>query len=260
MTGYGQEGPLSSRAGHDINYLAISGALVADRTRRASARCPRSTSSETSAAGRCSCVVGVLAALRAASISGVGQVVDAAMVDGSASLLTQTHAFLNVGFWKETRGVNILDSGAPFYEVYETSDERFVAVGAIEAKFFAALLEGLGLAVDDLPAQMDRERWPEVKERFARIFATKTRDEWEEVFDGLDACVSPVLSPREAATHPFNAARRRVLDRRRHPAAPRAAVLGHARGDRPASARRRVGYPRGTRAMGRRRVALRPTT
>jgi alpha-methylacyl-CoA racemase len=206
MTGYGQEGPLSARAGHDINYLAVSGALWP--IGRAGERpVPPLNLVGDFGGGALYLVVGVLAALRAATLSGVGQVVDAAMVDGSASLLTQTHAFLNIGFWKETRGVNILDTGAPFYEVYETADGGYVAVGAIEAKFYAALLEGLGLAVDDLPAQMDRERWPEVKERFVAIFATKTRDEWEQTFDGLDACVTPVLSPREAATHPFNTAR-----------------------------------------------------
>ncbi len=206
MTGYGQEGPLSSRAGHDINYLAVSGALWP--IGRAGERpVPPLNLVGDFGGGALYLVVGVLAALRAVSLGGAGQVVDAAMVDGSASLLTQTHAFLNVGFWKESRGVNILDTGAPFYEVYETSDGRFVAVGAIEAKFYAALLEGLGLVVDDLPAQMDRQSWPAVKERFARIFATRTRDEWQGVFDALDACVTPVLSPKEAATHPFNTAR-----------------------------------------------------
>jgi alpha-methylacyl-CoA racemase len=195
MTGYGQDGPLASRAGHDINYLAVSGALW-----------PIGRAGERPVPPL-NLVVGVLAALTSARVTGRGQVVDAAMVDGAASLLTMTHAFLNVGYWKEERGVNILDTGAPFYEVYETSDGRFVAVGAIEAKFYDALLTGLGLAREELPAQMDRSRWPEVKARFAALFAAKTRDQWGEVFAELDACVTPVLSPREAAHHPFNVAR-----------------------------------------------------
>jgi alpha-methylacyl-CoA racemase len=112
-----------------------------------------------------------------------------------------------MGFWKEERGVNILDSGAHFYEVYETSDHKYVAVGAVEAKFYAELLEGLGLGNVELPAQMDRASWPAMKERFATVFASRTRDEWTSIFATVDACVSPVLSPREAAAHPFNTER-----------------------------------------------------
>jgi len=206
MTGFGQSGPLAARAGHDINYLAISGALwpigrVGERP------VPPLNLVGDFGGGALFLVVGVLAALQAARVTGTGQVVDASMVDGSALLLAMTHSFLNVGYWKEERGVNILDTGAPFYEVYETSDHRFVAVGAIESKFYEALLTGLGLTSDEVPPQMDRGRWPEVKQRFAAIFAAKSRDEWEEVFADLDACVTPVLSPREAAAHPYNVAR-----------------------------------------------------
>jgi alpha-methylacyl-CoA racemase len=114
---------------------------------------------------------------------------------------------LNLGFWKEERGANILDSGAHFYEVYETSDQKYVAVGAVEAKFYELLLDGLGLADVELPAQMERSQWPAMKERFATIFGSKTRDEWTMIFRDVDACVTPVLSPREAATHPYNTAR-----------------------------------------------------
>jgi alpha-methylacyl-CoA racemase len=175
-------------------------------------------------------VFGVLAAVICARESGEGQVVDAAMVDGSASMLAMTHSLMNVGFWKEEQGVNILDSGAHFYEVYETSDQRFVSVGAIESKFYDKLLEGLGLASDELPAQMDRLQWPQLKERFAAISATKTSDEWTEIFAGVDACVTPVLSPREAARHPYNTARD-VFSRSTATSAPTgSAVLQDSRG------------------------------
>ena len=206
MTGFGQDGPLSQRAGHDINYIAVSGALWP--VGRAGERpVPPLNLVGDFGGGALFLVFGVLAAVLSAKRTGEGQVVDAAMVDGSASMMAMTHSFLNAGFWLEERGVNILDSGAHFYEVYETKDHRFVAVGAIEAKFYAALLHGLGLEPEGLPAQMDRGSWPQMKERIAVIFATKTRDEWTEVFGELDACVTPVLSPREAAVHPFNTER-----------------------------------------------------
>jgi alpha-methylacyl-CoA racemase len=144
---------------------------------------------------------GVLAALLEARSTGVGQVVDAAMVDGAASLMTMTHAFKVAGLWTEERGSNMLDSGAHFYEVYETSDGGFMAVGAIERKFYAELLDGLGLSVDELPDQMDRGRWAETKERFKEIFKSKTRAEWTEIFEDRDACTTPVLSPFEAPNH-----------------------------------------------------------
>lgn len=207
MTGYGQEGPLSRRAGHDINYIAVSGALWP--IGRAGERpVPPLNLVGDFGGGALFLVFGVLAAVLSARATGEGQVVDAAMVDGSASLLAMTHALLNVGLWKEERGANLLDTGAPFYEVYETADDRFVAVGAIESKFYEELLRGLGLTNEELPAQMDRGRWPEMKERFARIFKTKSRDEWTEVFEQVDACVTPVLSPLEAAAHPYNVQRR----------------------------------------------------
>jgi alpha-methylacyl-CoA racemase len=155
----------------------------------------------------------MVAALLEAARSGEGQVVDAAMVDGSASLMTMIHAFRLNGLWNERRGANMLDTGAPFYEVYETSDGQWMAVGAIESQFYAALLDGLGLADDaSLPAQMSRQEWPAMKERFAAVFRSKTRDEWTAVFDGTDACVAPVLSPWEAHTHPHNVARSTYIE------------------------------------------------
>jgi alpha-methylacyl-CoA racemase len=206
MTGYGQEGVLAQRAGHDINYIAVSGALW-PLGRAGERPTPPMNLVGDFGGGALFLAFGVLAAVISARTSGEGQVVDAAMVDGSASLLAMTHSLLNSGYWLEERGANILDTGAHFYEVYETSDQRYVAVGAIEAKFYAELLAGLGLADETLPAQMDRSSWPEMKTRLSTIFATKTRDEWTEVFVDVDACVTPVLSPREAARHPYNTER-----------------------------------------------------
>jgi alpha-methylacyl-CoA racemase len=206
MTGYGQDGPNSSRAGHDINYIAVSGALW-PMGRRGEPPVPPLNLVGDFGGGSLFLVVGVIAAVLSARETGQGQVVDAAMVDGSASLMTLSHALMNAGFWHEERGTNLLDTGAPFYEVYETKDQRYVAVGAIEAKFYGALLGGLGLEAGELPAQYDRDSWPTTKERFAQIFRTKTRDEWTDVFQDVDACVTPVLSPREAAHHHYNTAR-----------------------------------------------------
>ena len=207
MTGYGQDGVLSQLAGHDINYIAVSGALWP--VGRAGERpVPPLNLVGDFGGGSLFLALGVVAALVHARVTGEGQVVDAAMVDGSASLLSMTHSFLNAGYWNEERGANILDTGAPFYEVYETADDKFVAVGSIEPKFYTELLGGLGLDPSTLPTQMDRERWPEMKERFAAVFRTKTRDEWTNVFANTDACVTPVLSPREAAQHPYNVERR----------------------------------------------------
>jgi alpha-methylacyl-CoA racemase len=206
MTGYGQEGPLSARAGHDINYIAVSGALWPIGRAGEKPVAPLNLVGDFGG-GALFLAFGVLAAVLHARESGEGQVVDAAMVDGSASMMAMTHALLNSGYWLEERGVNLLDSGAPFYEVYETSDQQYVAVGAIEAKFYAALLEGLGLDAADLPPQMERAQWPAMKERFAALFASRTRDEWTAVFEGSDACVAPVLSPREAARHAYNTER-----------------------------------------------------
>ncbi|MHB8517646.1 MAG: CaiB/BaiF CoA transferase family protein [Acidimicrobiales bacterium] len=203
MTGYGQDGALSARAGHDINYVSISGALwplgrVGERP------VPPLNLVGDFGGGALFLVFGVLAAVFSAQRSGEGQVVDASMVDGTASMMAMTHSFINAGYWKEERGVNILDSGAHFYDVYETSDGRLIAVGAIEPKFYEELLLGLGLRAQELPAQMDRTTWPEMKVRFATLFRSKSRDEWTEIFRDRDACVTPVLSPSEAARHPYN--------------------------------------------------------
>lgn len=206
MTGYGQTGPLAQRAGHDINYIAVSGALW-PLGREGERPTPPMNLVGDFGGGALFLAFGVLAAVISARTTGEGQVVDVAMVDGSASMLAMTHSFLNSGFWHEERGVNILDTGAHFYEVYETIDHKYVAVGAIEAKFYAQLLKGLGLTEERLPEQMDRAKWSEMKARLSSIFATKTRDEWTEVFGADDACVTPVLTPREAARHHYNTER-----------------------------------------------------
>jgi alpha-methylacyl-CoA racemase len=207
MTGWGQDGPMASAAGHDIDYIAIGGALWS-LGRAESRPVPPLNLIGDFGGGGMLLAFGMVAALLEAARSGDGQVVDAAMVDGAASLMTMIYSFHTFGIWNEERGANMLDTGAPFYEVYETSDGQFFAVGGIEAKFYAELLEGLGLAGDPtLPGQMDREQWPAMKVRFAEVFKTKTRDEWAAIFDGTDACAAPVLSPWEAHEHPHNAAR-----------------------------------------------------
>ena len=206
MTGYGQDGPWAQRAGHDINYIGLSGALW-PLGRAGERPVPPLNLVGDFGGGAMYLVAGLLAAVLHARASGEGQVVDASMVDGSASLMTFTHALRHVGVWRDERGVNILDTGAPFYEVYEASDGGLVAVGAIEAPFYRELVVGLGLDPETLPDQMDRASWPTLKRRFAEVFATRTRDEWVAHFADRDACVSPVLSPTEAAEHPHNVAR-----------------------------------------------------
>jgi alpha-methylacyl-CoA racemase len=150
---------------------------------------------------------GVVAALLEAGRSGRGQVVDAAMVDGAALLTAQFHELLAAGLWREERGANLLDGGAPFYGVYETADGRHLAVGALEPQFFAELLRRLGLDAGDLPDQLDRDGWPVLRERLAGLFRTRTRDQWCELLAGTDACVAPVLGLGEAPAHPHNRAR-----------------------------------------------------
>jgi alpha-methylacyl-CoA racemase len=197
---------MAQTAGHDIDYIAISGALWPFGRADELPAPPLNLVGDFGGGGLL-LAFGVLAALFEAGRSGKGQVVDAAMTDGSASLMTMIYAFRQFGWWKEERGVNILDTGAHFYEVYETSDGKYFAAGAMEAKFYQELLKGLGLEGETLPDQMDRNKWPEMKERFAAIFRTKTRDEWEAIFDGSDACAAPVLSPWEAHLHPHNVGR-----------------------------------------------------
>ena len=206
MTGWGQDGPLAARAGHDIDYIALAGVLSAF-ARQGQAPMPPVNLVGDYAGGALFLIAGVLAALLERAHSGRGQVVDAAMVDGAAYLGTALHSLRAQGTWTDVPGTNILDTGAPFYDVYETSDGGYMAVGAIEPQFYALLLAGLGLDADSLPAQMDRDGWPAMKERFAAVFRSRSRDQWTAVFEATDACVTPVLTLTEAARHPHNAAR-----------------------------------------------------
>jgi alpha-methylacyl-CoA racemase len=211
MTGWGQDGPLAPTAGHDIDYIAISGAL--HPIGRAGQRpVPPLNLVGDFGGGGMLLALGVLAALLERERSGLGQVVDAAMVDGSALLTSFIYGLRASGQWQDERGVNLLDGGAPFYDTYQTADGRYVAVGALEPRFYDALLAGLGLSGAGLPAQYDRAGWPVLRERLAAVFATRGRDEWAQVFSGSDACVAPVLSPAEAPAHPHNTARGTFAD------------------------------------------------
>lgn len=210
MTGWGQSGPLASRAGHDINYISLTGALHA--LGRAEERpSPPLNLVGDFGGGSMFLLTGVLAALWERQRSGRGQVVDAAMVDGTSVLLQMIWALRGAEVWSDERGTNLLDTGAPFYDTYTCADGRWVAVGALEPQFYAALLAGLGLDGKDLPAQQDRSGWPALRARFTEAFLTRTRDEWTETFAGTDACVTPVLDFDEAATHPQLAARETII-------------------------------------------------
>jgi alpha-methylacyl-CoA racemase len=203
MTGWGQEGPLAHAAGHDINYIALSGALHSFG-RKGDAPVPPLNLVGDFGGGALYLALGVVAGLLEAQKSGKGQVVDAAMVDGAASLMTAIYGMHASGFWNNNRGENILDTGAHYYEVYETKDGKYVAIGSIEAKFYAELLRLSGLQGVELPHQQDRSKWPAMKERLKEIFRTKTRDEWCKIMEGSDVCFAPVLSMDEAPQHPHN--------------------------------------------------------
>jgi alpha-methylacyl-CoA racemase len=201
MTGWGQEGPLALAAGHDINYIALSGALHSIG-RKGDAPVPPLNLVGDFGGGALYLALGVVAGLLEAQKSGKGQVVDAAMVDGAASLMTAIYGMHGSGFWNNERGDNILDTGAHYYEVYETEDGKHVAIGSIEAKFYAELLRLSGLQGEELPHQQDRKSWPKMKERLKTLFRTKTRDEWCKIMEGSDICFAPVLSMAEAPNHP----------------------------------------------------------
>jgi alpha-methylacyl-CoA racemase len=211
MTGWGQEGPLAPTAGHDIDYIAISGAL-APIGRAGERPLPPLNLLGDFGGGGMLLALGILAALVERARSGLGQVVDAAMVDGSALLTAFIHGLRAGGSWSDDRGTNLLDTGAPFYDTYTTADGGAVAVGALEPQFYAALLAGLGLTEAGLPGQHDRARWPELRRRFTEVFASKDRDEWAGIFAGTDACVSPVLGLGEAPGHPHAVARSAFTD------------------------------------------------
>ena len=202
ITGWGQEGPLATTVGHDINYLAISGLLNAIGT-EARPVIPLNIVGDFGG-GALYLATGVLAALLETQKSGQGQVVDAAMVDGALSLMTSIYGMKDAGYWIDERGRNLVDGSAHFYNVYETSDGKFISIGSIETKFYLELLKTLELNPDKLPNQMDRESWPEMTKRFADIFRTKTRGEWCRIMEKTDICFAPVLDLTEAPEYPGN--------------------------------------------------------
>jgi len=215
MTGWGQEGPLAQRAGHDIDYASIVGAIGAIGEPGRKPVPPLNLVADFGG-GSMFLVTGVLAALVERASSGRGQVVDVAMVDGVSTLLSMLHSHRASGIWQDNRGANLLDGGAPFYDTYECADGNYVAVGALERQFFAELVRVLGETVpgftDEVPGQHDVVRWPEMRALFERTFKAKTRDEWAVLFDDIDACVAPVLNAGEAPSHPHVAARETLVE------------------------------------------------
>lgn len=206
MTGWGQDGPLAKAAGHDLNYIALTGALHAIGPKGGKPTPPLNLVGDFGG-GAVYLAFGIVCGLLEAARSGRGQVVDAAMTDGAASLMTAIYGLHAGGLWSGARGENILDGGAHFYNVYETSDGGHIAIAPIEPKFYAELLERLALDGEDLPAQMSRDAWPEMQTRLAEIFRTKTRDHWVSLLEGTDICFAPVLSMAEAPDHDHNRAR-----------------------------------------------------
>ena len=211
MTGWGQEGPLAQRAGHDINYISLTGVLHAIG-RNGERPVPPLNMVGDFGGGSMFLVFGILAALIERQTSGKGQVVDAAMVDGTLALSHMIWGFRGRGLWSDERGVNMLDTGYPFYDTYETADGKHMAVGALEPQFYAELLKGLELDAADLPHQLDPAGYPKLREIFTDKFKSKTRDEWTAIFDGTDACTTPVLTFAEASDNPHIAARGSLID------------------------------------------------
>jgi alpha-methylacyl-CoA racemase len=211
MTGWGQQGPLASSVGHDINYIAVAGALANFARVGQPPIAPLNLVGDYGGGGML-LAFGVLCGVIEAQRSGEGQVVDAAMIDGVAAMLVNVYGRLAQGEWREPPGTNHVDSGSPWYDVYETADGRYLAVGAMEVKFYRTFVEGLGLVVDQFP-QWDRARWPEQKAEVARRLMTRSRDEWCREFDGKEACVAPVLGLAEAPEHPHNRSREMFVTR-----------------------------------------------
>ena len=206
MTGWGQDGPYAPTAGHDINYIALAGVLE-PLGRAGEQPTPPINLVGDFGGGGMLLAFGICAALLETSRSGEGQVIDVAMVDGAASLMTMTWSFRAMGIWNDERGTNMLDSGAHFYDTYETSDGKYVSIGSIEPQFYAELLRLTGLEGQELPYQIDRSQWAAMKERLAAVFRRRTRDEWCEIMEGTDVCFAPVLSMAEAPSHPHIAER-----------------------------------------------------
>ncbi len=206
MTGWGQEGPWSKVAGHDINYLSITGFLGMTGRRREAPMPPLNLVGDYGG-GSMFLAMGILASMLKAKTTGKGEVVDAAIIDGVASMMGMFNSLKGFGLWTTDREDNLLDGGAPFYRCYETSDKEYMAVGCIEPQFFALMLEITGISPEDYGHQNDKSLWPRQHELLEKVFALKTRDEWADLFDATDACVSPVLNMEEAQEHPHNKAR-----------------------------------------------------
>jgi len=205
MTGWGQDGPYAAMAGHDINYIGLSGSLAAIGPE--GEPMPPLNLIGDYGGGAMFAVTGILAALVERATTGAGQVIDVAMVDGAAALLGPIRDLHNAGLWSPARRANLLDGGAPFYACYRTSDDEYMAVGALEHQFYSLLVSGLGLDESALGNRLDPDEWPRIAAVFTEMFATRTREEWVETFDGTDACVTPVLAMEEVGEHPHNVAR-----------------------------------------------------
>jgi alpha-methylacyl-CoA racemase len=211
MTGWGQDGPLAKAAGHDINYIAVTGALHAIGRKGDKPVPPLNLVGDFGGGGML-LAFGMACGLFEAMKSGHGQVVDAAMVDGTAALFASSFGYHASGWWRDERGSNLTDTGAPFYEVYETSDGKYVSIGSIEPQFFALLMDKLEIAASDRPPQLDRAAWPALGEKLTAIFKTKTRNEWCRIMEGSDVCFAPVLSIAEVPHHPHAIARNSYVD------------------------------------------------
>ncbi|XP_022522218.1 alpha-methylacyl-CoA racemase [Astyanax mexicanus] len=224
LTGYGQSGSYAKAAGHDINYLAMSGLLSMLGRSSDKPYAPLNLVADF-AGGGLTCALGIVLALLERSKSGQGQIIDASMVEGAAYVGSFMWKSRSIGLWNRPRGENMLDSGAPFYDTYRTADGKYMAVGAIEPQFYDQFIQGLGLDAADLPAQMSVSDWPQLKQTFTREFAKRTQAEWSRVFDGTDACVTPVLSLEEVASHPHNQERGSFLRNTQGELSPRPAPV-----------------------------------
>ena len=211
ITGWGQEGPLAQAAGHDINYIALSGVLHAIGQADGKPVPPLNLIADLGGGGML-LAFGIMCAIYETRTSGKGQVIDSAMVDGSSILMGRFFGDWAAGTWKDERGTNLLDGGAHFYDTYETADGKWVSVGSLEPQFYKLLLEHTEIDDSDFQDQMDRSNWPKLKEKIATVFKTKTREEWCEIMEGTDVCFAPVLSFKEAIQHPHNTARNAFVD------------------------------------------------
>ena len=211
MTGWGQDGPLAKTAGHDINYIALTGALDAIGRKDGKPTPPLNLIGDYGGGGMF-LAMGILAAIINVKNGGTGQVVDAAMVDGASVLMTMFYSFNAFGHWSDQRESNLLDGGAHFYDTYECSDGKFMSVGSIEPQFYSILLEKLGINDEQFLDQMNKDKWEELSKKIAETFKKKTREEWTNIFDGTDACVAPILNLSEAPNHPHLKSRNTFLE------------------------------------------------